>query len=67
MSEQEKLDLQQAETVCRRFLAWNLEPDSGVYDVKEKLRQILGLDSKKESDDEDEEWHHAIKGENTVD
>lgn len=55
MSEQEKLDLQQAETVCRRFLAWNLEPDSGVYDVKEKLRQILGLDSKKESDDEDEE------------
>ncbi|KAF9468500.1 DNA mismatch repair protein MutS [Collybia nuda] len=42
MSEQERFDLEHAETVCRRFLAWDLDaPDQGGT-VKENLKHCLG-------------------------
>ncbi|KAE9400467.1 hypothetical protein BT96DRAFT_965335 [Gymnopus androsaceus JB14] len=40
MSEKEVLELEEAETICRRFLGWNL--GEGGVDVKKKLGQVLG-------------------------
>ena len=42
MSEQEQRDLADAEDVCRRFLAWDLDAPDGGNDVKEKLARCLG-------------------------
>ena len=41
MTEDEKLELQMAEEVCRKFLACNLEGED-VIDAKEILTQVLG-------------------------
>ncbi|RDB18026.1 MutS 5 [Hypsizygus marmoreus] len=43
MSEKERLDLEDAEAVCRRFIAWDLDKDQGEH-VKEKLTRTLGRD-----------------------
>ena len=49
MSEVERLDLAEAEKVCRRFLRWDLKADSEVEGedgwVKVKLGHVLGRDS----------------------
>lgn len=46
MTEKERLDLEDAEVVCRRFLAWDLmvdgEEDICEGQVKEKLAAVLG-------------------------
>ncbi|KIM43410.1 hypothetical protein M413DRAFT_436269 [Hebeloma cylindrosporum] len=47
MTESERLDLEDAESVCRRFLSWDLKADED--DIKEgqvkiKLRDVLGRD-----------------------
>lgn len=47
MTEKEILDLADAEAVCRRFLAWDLEDGHG--DVKGRLAEVLGI-----KDDEEE-------------
>jgi DNA mismatch repair protein MSH5 len=49
MTEEERSDLENAESVCRRFLAWNLQDelknrDEGGLSVKAKLAAVLGLD-----------------------
>lgn len=46
MSEAERLELEEAEVVCRRFLKWDLkaEADSEDDGVKAKLGHILGRD-----------------------
>ena len=44
MTEKERLDLEDAEAVCRRFLAWDLDADQD-ENVKEKLRKCLGRNS----------------------
>lgn len=46
MSQQEKQDLADAEAVCRRFLAWDLDAtlDETTASVKQKLALCLGLD-----------------------
>ena len=52
MSESERLDLEDAEAVCRRFLAWDLkanEDDICEGQVKIKLEGVLGRDSVLES------------------
>ena len=41
MSEKERDELEEAEAVCRRFLAWNLGDDDGT-EVKVKLAKVLG-------------------------
>lgn len=41
MSEKETLELEESETTCRKFLAWNLA--EGGVDVKKKLGEVLGL------------------------
>ena len=41
MTEKERLDLEHAEGVCRRFLAWNIQEDEG-DNVKDKLAEVLG-------------------------
>ncbi|KAL1722791.1 DNA mismatch repair protein MutS [Schizophyllum commune] len=41
MSEKERDELEEAEAVCRRFLAWNLGDDDGA-EVKGKLVKVLG-------------------------
>ncbi|KAL1699469.1 DNA mismatch repair protein MutS [Schizophyllum commune] len=41
MSEKERDELEEAEAVCRRFLAWNLGDDDGT-EVKGKLAKVLG-------------------------
>ncbi|KAI5896843.1 uncharacterized protein SCHCODRAFT_02725125 [Schizophyllum commune H4-8] len=41
MSEKERDELEEAEAVCRRFLAWNLGEDDGT-EVKAKLAKVLG-------------------------
>jgi len=43
MTDAEKLDLEDAEAVCRRFLAWNLNESEDGLDVKAKLAEVLGL------------------------
>ncbi|KIL63255.1 hypothetical protein M378DRAFT_187097 [Amanita muscaria Koide BX008] len=47
MSEEEKTDLGDAEAVCRRFLAWDLEEKDGLGEggVKAKLAEVLGRSS----------------------
>lgn len=47
MSEEEKKDLGDAEAVCRRFLAWDLEEKNGLGEggVKVKLAEVLGRTS----------------------
>jgi len=45
MTEKERKDLQDAEMVCRRFLAWDLkadEEDVTEGEVKRKLAVVLG-------------------------
>jgi DNA mismatch repair protein MSH5 len=47
MTESERLDLENAEAVCRRFLSWDLkadEDDINEGQVKKKLRGVLGRD-----------------------
>ena len=41
MTEKERDELEGAEAVCRRFLAWNLGEDDGT-EVKGKLAKVLG-------------------------
>ena len=47
MTEEERIDLERAEDVCRRFLTWDLEvaKEDEDVDVKQVLRQVLGKDS----------------------
>jgi len=40
MSEEERAELADAEAVCRKFLAWNL--DDGADNVKHRLATVLG-------------------------
>ena len=43
MTETEKMDLEDAEAVCRRFLEWDLEEENEEdEDVKKRLRDVLG-------------------------
>ena len=43
MTEAETADLKDAETVCRKFMAWHLEETGGGNaGVKEKLAEVLG-------------------------
>lgn len=46
MTDQERLDLQAAEEVARRFLEWDLTSDEAVYQtgVKARLTEVLGRD-----------------------
>ncbi len=47
MKEQEREELAEAEEVCRRFLAWNLDEQSqgrGYGSIKEGLSVVLGRD-----------------------
>ncbi|KAG7088348.1 hypothetical protein E1B28_012352 [Marasmius oreades] len=41
MTDSERLDLENAEDICRRFLAWNIQEDDG-ENVKNKLGLVLG-------------------------
>ena len=50
MSESERQDLEDAEVVCRRFLAWNLETDDD--GVKRRLGAVLGRAIVDEMDDD---------------
>ncbi|KAL1744418.1 DNA mismatch repair protein MutS [Schizophyllum fasciatum] len=43
MTAGEREELEEAEAVCRRFLAWDLREDDG-EDVKSKLARVLGRD-----------------------
>ena len=47
MTDEEKLDLQAAEEVARRFLEWDLTSDEAVYQtgVKARLAEVLGRDA----------------------
>ncbi|KAL1736511.1 DNA mismatch repair protein MutS [Schizophyllum commune] len=47
MSEKERDELEEAEAVCRRFLAWNLGDDDGT-EVKSKLAKVLGKEEEAE-------------------
>jgi len=40
MSDKDVLDLEDAETVCRKFLAWNLQDEQD--NVKMRLGRVLG-------------------------
>ncbi|KAG8214592.1 hypothetical protein J3R82DRAFT_9662 [Butyriboletus roseoflavus] len=44
MTDEERLDLQAAEEVARRFLEWDLTSDEASYQtaVKARLTQVLG-------------------------
>jgi len=44
MTEEDFLDLENAEAVCRRFLSWNLheECEGEADDVRAKLGEVLG-------------------------
>lgn len=43
MTEEERLDLEDAEAVCRRFLTWDLDDEQGLGEgVKTKLAEVLG-------------------------
>jgi DNA mismatch repair protein MSH5 len=42
MSEKEVHDLQDAEAVCRKFLAWDLQDEKEQHNVKMRLANILG-------------------------
>lgn len=47
MTEEERVDLEDAEEVCRRFLAWDLEASRGGAEgaVKEMYAQVLGRET----------------------
>lgn len=47
MSEAERLDLAEAEAVCRRFMQWDLKAEAEREDgrVKAKLGEVLGKES----------------------
>lgn len=47
MSEVERLELKEAEAICRRFLEWDLKEEAKTEDdrVKVKLGRVLGRDS----------------------
>lgn len=47
MTEEELLDLEDAESVCRRFLAWDLDDkrDLGEGGVRAKLAEVLNRNS----------------------
>lgn len=47
MTEEERLDLQAAEEVARRFLQWDLTSDDASYQtgVKARLAEVLGRDA----------------------
>jgi DNA mismatch repair protein MSH5 len=51
MTDQEQADLEDAEGICRRFLAWDLDADQE-DDVRTKLGSCLG----RKNLDEDEEY-----------
>lgn len=44
MADEERLDLQAAEEVARRFLEWDLTSDEALYQtgVKARLAEVLG-------------------------
>jgi DNA mismatch repair protein MSH5 len=44
MTEEERLDLEDSEAVCRRFLTWDLDDKQGLGEggVKTKLAEVLG-------------------------
>lgn len=46
MSEAERLELEEAEVICRRFLKWDLKAEADREDdgVKAKLGHVLGRD-----------------------
>ncbi|KAG5352097.1 hypothetical protein C0989_003896 [Termitomyces sp. Mn162] len=50
MTEDERFDLQDAEAVCRRFLAWDLDSPEQEADAKTMLARCLG---RKQDDDMD--------------
>ncbi|KAG6890840.1 hypothetical protein C0995_003273 [Termitomyces sp. Mi166 len=50
MTEEERLDLQDAEAVCRRFLTWDLDSPEQEADAKTMLAQCIG---RKQGDDMD--------------
>ena len=43
LTEVEKTELEEAETVCRTFVAWDLDKD--VTSVKDRLAKVLDIDS----------------------
>lgn len=47
MTDKERADLEDAEAVCRRFLAWDLDADEN-ENVKEKLKSCLGRNEDKD-------------------
>ncbi|KAG6814232.1 hypothetical protein H0H92_015347 [Tricholoma furcatifolium] len=47
MTDEERIDLQDAEAVCRRFLAWDLDSREQEADAKTMLARCLGRESKK--------------------
>lgn len=57
MTAEERVDLEDAEEVCRRFLAWDLEASRGGAkgDVKDALGQVLGRDAQAADPDIDDE------------
>ena len=42
MKPEEKTELEDAETVFRRLLDWNIEDREGTQDVQGKLAEVLG-------------------------
>ncbi|KAG6868979.1 hypothetical protein C0993_006501 [Termitomyces sp. T159_Od127] len=42
MTEEERLDLQDAEAICRRFLTWDLDSPEQEADAKSMLARCLG-------------------------
>lgn len=46
MTDEDKLDLRNAEEVARRFLEWDLTSDEALYQtgVKARLAEVLGRD-----------------------
>jgi DNA mismatch repair protein MSH5 len=47
MTEEERLGLEDAEDVCRRFLAWDLDDERGLGEggVRAKLAEVLDRNS----------------------
>jgi len=55
MTEKERLDLEDAEAVCRRFLAWDLDAPEQAADAKTMLAQSLGRTVGEDADGADKE------------
>jgi DNA mismatch repair protein MSH5 len=47
MTDKERADLEDAEAVCRRFLAWDLDVDQE-ENVRERLKTCLGRTTKED-------------------